>query len=168
MKTALIHKACWLFFGIICMACQPQKTTSEKADVAVGLETISWTKDAYQLNWRALAAVNFEEKYIDSLKTTAQVALFSTGLTALDGQQVQLTGYLFPLDEGLYVLSAKPFANCFFCGQAGPETVVELNPAHSLQSFEMDDFIAVKGTFRLNNADQNRLYYIVEEATVVP
>lgn len=45
-----------------------------------------------------------------------------------EGEEVIISGYLIPIDieSERYALSKNPFSSCFFCGNAGPETVVEL------------------------------------------
>ena len=54
--------------------------------------------------------------------------IFQDRLMELDGKEVQVTGYVIPLDvEGYqYVISAYPNSSCFFCGGAVKESVVVL------------------------------------------
>jgi hypothetical protein len=48
------------------------------------------------------------------------------------------------------MVSANPFANCFFCGNAGPETVVELFPGERFRRFNTDEVVTFVGTLNIN------------------
>ena len=89
---------------------------------------------------------------------------FSDNLERLEGQKISLIGFLIVLDgaQSVYMLSKNPMAECFFCGNGGPETVaqVKFKEAHS---FEMDDLISVTGILRLNRKDPTRCYYLIED-----
>lgn len=54
-------------------------------------------------------------------------------------------------------------ASCFFCGNGGPETIVDLWFAQK-PSFGMDELISVEGILRLNEQNPNASYYRIEEA----
>lgn len=84
----------------------------------------------------------------------------------MEGEQVMLIGYLLPVAVGSdeYVLSANPFATCFFCGKSGPETVIELNLARSEKWFAMDQLVMFEGVLRLNEKDPEHLYFILDGA----
>ena len=77
---------------------------------------------------------------------------FYQGLYEREHTQVMLTGYIIPIDveQNTYALSMNPFSNCFFCGQAGVETVVELHFDGKSPSFKVDDYVVLMGTFRLH------------------
>lgn len=68
------------------------------------------------------------------------------------GEKVIITGYLIPIDveDHRYALSKNPFSSCFFCGQAGPETVIELKFSEDPGRFATDRYLPVEGTLRLN------------------
>jgi hypothetical protein len=74
-------------------------------------------------------------------------------------------GYLLPVDiEGeMVVLSEFPFSSCFFCGGAGPESVIELRFKKSKLKFKPDEFATIQGIFRLNT-DEFALSYMLENA----
>lgn len=94
-----------------------------------------------------------------------QRATFSPEMRALEGKQVIITGYLLVLDgrQSVYLLSKNPMASCFFCGNGGPETIVDLKFSE-LPSFVMDDLLSVKGILYLNGDDPNACYYRIENA----
>lgn len=90
---------------------------------------------------------------------------FSERLESLEGQRISLIGFLIVLDgaQSVYMLSKNPMAECFFCGNGGPETISQLTFAEK-NLFEMDDLISVTGTLRLNRKDPTRCYYLIEDA----
>lgn len=94
-----------------------------------------------------------------------QRATFSPDMIALEGKQVIITGYLLVLDgsQSVYLLSKNPMASCFFCGNGGPETIVDLKFSRQ-PSFMMDELLSVKGTLFLNENDPNACYYRIENA----
>jgi hypothetical protein len=65
------------------------------------------------------------------------------------------------------VLSANPYSSCFFCGQAGPESVMEIQLLKQYDGLRMDQVITFEGRLRLNADDIYQLNYILEEAEVV-
>lgn len=91
---------------------------------------------------------------------------FYQGLFEREHQNVMLTGYIIPIDveQNTYALSMNPFSNCFFCGQAGVETVVELHFLGKNQSFKVDDYVVLTGTFRLHRNPGMGFIYSLHDA----
>jgi len=81
-----------------------------------------------KLTWETLKMVTFTDKYYKESDAYYMFPTFSKEVKAVEGKEVFITGYVIPVDAAseFYVLSARPFAECFFCGGAGPETVIEL------------------------------------------
>ncbi|MEM7370618.1 MAG: DUF3299 domain-containing protein [Bacteroidota bacterium] len=115
-----------------------------------------------KLSWDDLYDVTFEE----NPGSEFQCPTFGDDLQALDGYKVYLTGYVLPLNmaENKYVLSAFTFASCFFCGGAGPESVLQLELKTANRNYRTDEWKRFKGTFRLNDWDAEKMYYLLEEA----
>ena len=119
------------------------------------------------LTWEALSDVKFTPRFSEELGIEVLEATFGEGIKALNNQQVIIKGFMIPLDPlcTRYVLSKNPMASCFFCGKAGPETVIELRlHPKSIRKYSMDEVHSFKGTLRLNEKDWNMLHYIIEEA----
>ncbi len=91
---------------------------------------------------------------------------FPDSVAKYDGQEVVIQGFIIPMDvgENAYVLSMNPFSSCFFCGNAGPETVMELKFKDPQSKFLTDQFIRVKGILRLNRYNSNGFFYTLENA----
>ncbi|TAF66001.1 MAG: hypothetical protein EAZ55_07230 [Cytophagales bacterium] len=123
------------------------------------------------LDWQVLAQVTYETQY-DS--TTAgfqpiQSPKFSAEILAFEGKYVTIKGYLIPMEESgranYFVLSALPFNLCYFCGGAGPETLIEVRSQEAIP-FDTEP-IVLKGIFRTYAQTQDYLMYQLHEATVV-
>jgi uncharacterized membrane protein YcgQ (UPF0703/DUF1980 family) len=95
--------------------------------------------------------LNFEEVYEPTTASWVQVPVWTEELKQWNGKTVQITGYIIALDavNGQYALSAFPFSSCFFCGAAGPESVLELD-LKMKENYLTDEVITFKGVLELN------------------
>ena len=118
------------------------------------------------IDWNILADVRFEEKKDEAADLTFNQATFGSMVSQFKGQEVSITGYMIPMDPmGLsYALSKNPNAVCFFCGGAGPETVVQLKFT-TMKRYATDARLTFKGMLQLNEQDINSLTYVLKEAT---
>lgn len=121
-----------------------------------------------KITWETLAKVTFIEEYQDDVGAYILIPNFSEDVKNLEGKEVSISGYVIPLDieNNDYVLSANPFAACFFCGQSGPESVMQLRLAKKHQ-FNNDDYHTFKGVLKLNAEDIYSLNYILNDAKLV-
>ncbi len=92
-------------------------------------------------------------------------ATFRKNMAELEGEEVLLNGYFLALDgsKSVYMLSKNPMASCFFCGNGGPETIVELQFSNP-PKFKTDDIVSIAGRLKLNADDPEHCYYIIYEA----
>lgn len=122
-----------------------------------------------KLTWEQMADVSYDRKWSDDADAYFWFPEFDENIKAMEGKDVQVTGYLIPFDEtnGTYVLSAFPFAACFFCGNAGPESVMSLQLRKDGLRFNTDDFLTFRGTLRLNADNIYEMNYILEDAVLV-
>lgn len=123
-----------------------------------------------EVDWRTLADVTFEDKYLQDLDAYYWHPTFGEKVKVLEGQEIKVTGYVIPVDyeSNYYILSAFPYASCFFCGNAGPETVIELEVADDSETFTTDQRLTFVGTLKLNATDIYKMNYILQEAEVYP
>ncbi|MBL0300787.1 MAG: DUF3299 domain-containing protein [Cytophagaceae bacterium] len=119
-----------------------------------------------KITWESLRDVTFKKKWNAKENMFILEPSFGPKVSALKGKTVSLTGYMIPVDvdANYYVLSANPFASCFFCGQAGPESVVSVKFKSNSKRFNTDDRVTISGIFVLNTEDINELNYILEKA----
>ncbi len=118
--------------------------------------------------WKTLSKVTIEKRFDEVMNFEVDYPTFSEEVKALDGKEITLKGWIIPLDElrgeNYFVLSALPFANCFFCGGAGPETVIEVFTNEEYDFTE--DRITVTGKLKLNADDPTQLMYVMSKAEV--
>ncbi|MEM1119263.1 MAG: DUF3299 domain-containing protein [Bacteroidota bacterium] len=117
------------------------------------------------IDWVNLADVTFVEKPMEEIGILYNEATFGEDLLALADTEVSITGFVIPMDSmGIsFVLSRNPNASCFFCGGAGPETVIQIQPK-KIKHYQTDEFLTFKGILRLNEKDIESLTYVLEEA----
>ena len=119
--------------------------------------------------WKTLGKITFKKVYDELMGFKVDMPVFSDQIVALEGKEITVKGYIVPT-EGYkshkeFILSAFPYNMCFFCGGAGPETVMEVV---SLEGVEFSaDPIVLKGILRLNDNDINHLMYKLEEAVII-
>lgn len=111
--------------------------------------------------WKTLSKITYKKEYDEMLGFKVDVPVFSKELQSLEGKEVTIKGYIIPV-EGYkshkeFIFSAYPYNMCFFCGGAGPETVMEVK-AKSPVPFTADP-ITIRGKLHLNATDVNRLMY---------
>ncbi len=118
------------------------------------------------IDWKFLARVKFEDKYYPDLEAWYVKPVFPENIQKVDGKRVIIKGYMIPLDVegGVYALSAYPFSACFFCGGAGPESVMSLKFKERPRKFKTDDVVTLTGFLKLNDSDVDEFSYILREA----
>jgi hypothetical protein len=119
------------------------------------------------LTWDELAQVRFENKYDTALAIEIQTAEFSDHLRSYEGKDVVITGYMIPIDPlgTRYVLSRFPNANCFFCGNAGPETIVDLRLLPQfVRRYDTDTYAIFRGTLQLHQKNLESFNYVLLNA----
>lgn len=122
-----------------------------------------------KVTWETLRDVTFKKKWYAEESIYMLHPTFGPNVQKLKNQQVTITGYILPvdLDANLYVLSAFPFSACFFCGGAGPETVMTLNfKKKDGRKFKTDERLTFVGTLKLNADDIYQMNYILDGAEI--
>lgn len=119
-----------------------------------------------KVGWKELVKVRYRLRYSEKQDMEVYVPVFPESIKALNGKQVIIEGYIIPLDEKqeLLVLSANPYASCFFCGQGNPASVMSLYLKKKRKRYKIDDFKKFSGTLHLNYDDPNEFYYILRDA----
>lgn len=125
--------------------------------------------NAQDFLWKTLAKVTYKKEYDEMLGFKVDVPIFSNDVQKLEGKEVMVKGYIIPV-EGYkshkeFVFSAYPYSMCFFCGGAGPETVMEVKAKNPVP-FTADP-ITIKGVLHLNSKDVNKLMYSLSGAELV-
>jgi hypothetical protein len=133
------------------------------------ITSIFWIIIGFQSQgWDLLDNVSLKREFSDFMGQEVDVPVFTDELRKQEGNTLILEGYVIPLQQNTqqsyFVLSRFPYQSCFFCGAAGPETVVEV---YSERSFKVtDQRVRVEGTLKLNEGDPLHLFYILNDAQV--
>jgi hypothetical protein len=134
----------------------------------VSLILLSFLANGQINTWKTLSKITLEKRFDDVLNYEIEYPIFSDVVKKLNGTQITLEGWMIPLDElrgeNYIVLSSLPFANCFFCGGAGPETVMEVFSKDKIDFTEKR--VSVTGTLTINADDPLRLMYILNNAQI--
>ena len=117
------------------------------------------------IDWKFLSHVNFEDKYYPEFEAWYLYPKFDSKIEAVNGKRVIIKGYIIPMDAegGLYALSAYPFSACFFCGGAGPESVMSLVFKDKPDRYKTDDVVTFTGILKLNSTNVDQFNYILEQ-----
>ncbi|MEO7988046.1 MAG: hypothetical protein ABI663_00810 [Chryseolinea sp.] len=118
--------------------------------------------------WNVLADVSFQQKK-DKAGYSIETPVFGTYLKKLQGQKIMLKGYIIPLQElvgqSKFMLSSLPFNLCYFCGAAGPETVVEVESKAEIKFVTKQ--VQMEGILILNDKDPDHHIYILKSASLI-
>lgn len=129
---------------------------------------LSFHASGQENTWKTLAKISIEKRFDELLNYDIEYPIFSEAVKKLNGTKISVEGWMIPLDElrgeNYFVLSSLPFANCFFCGGAGPETVMEVFSKDKIDYTEKR--IIVTGTLTINADDPLRLMYILNDAQI--
>ena len=187
MKSLPVFRSSWMagLIGLVALCvvdfssfCHPSEETAQltstlKSASQTRTETEARSESALsegswsELTWRTLEDVEFKDVYVEELDAYYWKPSFGQSVQDLEGQDVYVSGYIIPvdLDEDFYVLSRYPFATCFFCGGAGPESVVDLRfDGKSPRVYQTDERLTFAGKFRLNSDDVYQMNYILDGA----
>lgn len=136
---------------------------------ALCISTVSLSAQEKRENiWETLSKITFRKEYDEMLGFKVDVPVFGEEVKALADQEVIIKGYIIPV-EGYkshkeFVFSAYPYNMCFFCGGAGPETVMEVFSNEPVKYTA--EPIVLRGKLELNSSDINRLMYILKDAEI--
>jgi len=130
-----------------------------------GALNIQAQNDEGSKTWKTLSKITYRKQFDELMGFKIDVPVFSDDVKALEGKEIVVKGYIIPT-EGYkshkeFVFSAFPYNMCFFCGGAGPETVMEVEAKKAIKFTA--EAVSIKGILELNDDDINRLIYILKE-----
>lgn len=118
--------------------------------------------------WHVLAEVGFKKTKMAGGEM--EVPIFSAHLKEYNGKKIKLKSFVIPVsetgDESKFMLSSLPFNVCYFCGAAGPETIVEVETNQKVKF--TSQAIWMEGTLYLNEKDPDHHIYILKSAKTIP
>lgn len=119
--------------------------------------------------WKTLTKITYVKEYDEFLGFKIDKPVFSEEIKALNGKEVTVKGFIIPV-EGYkghteFIFSAYPYSMCFFCGGAGPESVMEVQAIEAINYTA--ESIVLKGKLHLNGEDVNKLMFSLSDARMV-
>lgn len=118
--------------------------------------------------WKTLSRITYKKEFDELMGFKIDKPVFSNKVLALQDKEIIIKGYIIPVEgyksHNEFILSAFPYNMCFFCGGAGPETVMEVEAKEPVKY--QADAIYLKGTLKLNADDINRLMYKIVDAVL--
>jgi len=136
----------------------------------IGTLSLQAQEQKKENTWKTLAKITYKQQYDEIMGFDIDVPVFSQSVKDLEGKVVEVEGYIIPVEgykqQSNFVFSAYPYNMCFFCGGAGPETVMEVNSEDPKITYTSKPII-IKGTLELNSGDINRLMYTLNDAVLI-
>jgi hypothetical protein len=134
--------------------------------LVIGASTIA--RGQNQNFWQILAEVGFQT-HKDANGNIIETPVFSKNLKSYNGKKIKLKGFIIPInevgDQDKFMLSSFPFNVCYFCGAAGPETVIEVDSQEGIRF--NSKAIWVEGYLFLNDADPDHHMYVLKSAQLI-
>ena len=137
---------------------------------AIGMTIMAQDGMSSDMNmWKTLAKITYKKEYDEFLGFKIDKPVFSKDIMELEGKEVTIKGYIIPV-EGYkshteFIFSAFPYNMCFFCGGAGPETVMEVLSSEAVKY--TTESVTLSGILVLNADDINSLMYKLEGARLI-
>ena len=118
--------------------------------------------------WSTLALLEFEQKddlgYFDSEGNILPL------IEAFESKEIVVKGYVIPLSgkkaQSHFMFSAYPYASCFFCGKAGPETIMEVFVKDGNEISFSEKKLSIKGTFYFTSRNSKEVMFTLKNAEI--
>lgn len=148
------------------------KTQSVQQASVFGLDTLFLTdfesqqSSAETITWSLLGKIKYENRPHTDYPDGVMYPQVNDELKAKKGKKITISGFIIPIDNENYALSKNVFAQCFFCGQAGPETIMGIKFKDLKKRLKTDQYVTLEGTFRYNETDVEDWIYHIENAII--
>lgn len=148
-----------IFAFVLAFACLPHASLLAQGNGADEVDT-----------WQILSMVMMKKQFDEDLGIDVEMPLFGKKVKALNGEEVTVRGYVLPLniskDQKYFILSAVPYNQCFFCGGAGPESVMEVFAKAPVEMTQKP--VTIRGTLRVNlQPSIGQVLYTLKDAQLV-
>lgn len=118
------------------------------------------------IHWDLLNMLEYFEAPHD-VYGTVYLPKFDKKVKKLHHSDIIISGYLVPVDKTTWALSKYTYAACFFCGKAGPETVLGITWKGDPGKLKMDAHVWIKGRMIVNGTDVDDWMYQLTEAEIL-
>jgi len=158
----------YLFFALIVSGFVLMSLGTPSSDM-VNAKTggdASYSTVSDTLTWKLLAQIKYLKKPSKDYPEGVMYPVVNSTLKAKNKKTATMSGFIVPIDNKTYALSKNVFASCFFCGKAGPETIVGLKFKNPNMKLKTDQYVTIEGTFRYNDSDVDDWIYHIENAVI--
>ena len=147
--------------GLILMSAGRPSLSHTGNDVKAAYVTASDT-----LTWKLLAQIKYLKKPSKDYPEGVMYPVINSTLKTKNKKPITMSGFIIPIDNKTYALSKNVFASCFFCGQAGPETIMGIKFKNPNMKLKTDQYVTLQGTFRYNDSDVDDWIYHIDNAVI--
>ncbi|WP_330441851.1 hypothetical protein [Flavobacterium sp. C4GT6] len=166
MRKNYLVVAVIMFSGLMLMSMRtPSVNASDFIKQATVKDNIEIFADT--LSWKLLGEIKYVKKASDDYPEGVMFPVVNSTLKAKNKKPIVMSGFIIPIDNKTYALSKNVFASCFFCGQAGPETIMGIKFKDPNMRLKTDQYVTLQGTFRYNDSDVDDWIYHIENAVIV-
>lgn len=128
--------------------------------------TLEQNSNAESITWGLLGRIKYQNRSHKDYPDGVMYPQVNAELKAKKGKKITISGFIIPIDNENYALSKNVFAQCFFCGQAGPETIMGIKFKDLKKRLKTDQYVTLEGTFRYNETDVEDWIYHIENAVI--
>lgn len=135
-------------------------------DNAFAVSSISTSIASDTLTWKLLGDIKFVKKEHPDYGEV-MFPIVNAKLKGLQKKKVTISGFIVPIDNTNYAISKNVFASCFFCGQAGPETIMGIKFKDFKGRLKTDQYVTITGVLRVNEDNVDEWIYNLDQAVIV-
>ena len=162
-----MHKSIFISALLVCTFLASAKEIPYSKISKVNLTQSAFAPTAIDsLNWKLLGMIKFIKK-ADKEYGEIMYPQVSPLLKQKASKRITMSGFVIPIDNTTFALSKFVFASCFFCGNAGPETIMGIKFKGATPKLKTDQYVTLVGTFRINENDVEDWIYHIENAEIV-
>jgi hypothetical protein len=125
----------------------------------------SFKSDTIKITWSELAKISFIEKEISEYEVM-YIPVINDKIKKLNKKTLKISGFVIPVDDNIYALSKNNYASCFFCGRAGPESIIGLTFKGKMPDLKTDEYITVTGEFNVNDKNPDEWVYSMKKVII--
>ena len=133
---------------------------------SVALASLPSQSERDTIHWELLNMLEYFEAPHD-VYGTVYLPKFDKKIKKLHQKDIIISGYLVPVDKTTWALSKYTYAACFFCGKAGPETVLGITWKGEPGKLKMDSHVWIKGRMIVNGTDVDDWMYQLMDAEIL-
>ncbi len=130
-------------------------------------QTAAVNKDTITLTWQLLINIDYVDIITEQYPQGVMNPVVNKKIKEMKGRYIKISGYSVPMDENSYALSQNVMASCFFCGMAGPESVMGIEFKNEVPPLETDQFISLVGIFDYNDTNPEDWIYHIRDAELI-